>query len=104
MVCVPILLPIYATGNYGQSGMEALSMANIPPGDSKHWGPVICVWLISLIAYRMLHVEYKTNLRLRHAFLKLRLPHSFSVLVQDIPKGYRSDEQGNKRAITPAAA
>jgi hypothetical protein len=53
-----ILIPVFATAENGKDGFVQLTLANVEDESDRLWAVVVGIWLISLIFYVMLRVNY----------------------------------------------
>eukprot|EP00897_Mesotaenium_endlicherianum_P005704 jgi/Mesen1/5161/ME000256S04348 len=96
LVCLPVLLPVNATGgNINQlpastGALDNLSASNVGHGAQRLWAHFACLYVISGITIACLWRTYAHVWRLRHAFLaqraRARSPEEYTLLVTDIPK------------------
>lgn len=94
---VIILFPVYAAGQNDAVGWYHVSLANVTQGSSIIWVSVVYMYFFTLFVLYVMKQEYKHFVDLRLDFLgkgdDLTEPqHKYSVLVENIPKELRSDQ------------
>lgn len=62
------LIAVNASGENNLDGLIGLSMANIDDGSPLLWGPVVGMWIISLIAYYTLWKNYNEVLAITQEY------------------------------------
>jgi hypothetical protein len=94
-----VLGPIYySCGNEPNlSAIQSWSMNNILPnhltlGNNVLWASTATGWIYSMYGLYLFHQECKNYIKLRHKYLQSRLPHQFSVYVEEIPSQMQSTE------------
>lgn len=86
-----IVLPINVTGgNEAATGgstnnFALMSLSNVMDGSARLWVHAVGMLLLTGSAYFFLNGEFKTYIRLRHLYLKLRAPHMRTIMLQDVP-------------------
>lgn len=80
-----VLIPINVVDGVGLSGMDKLTLGNIPDKSDKLWAHLIGVWLFSFILYYFIYAEWKVYVKYRQIFLKEKRQNHFSVLVTQLP-------------------
>eukprot|EP00898_Chlorokybus_atmophyticus_P003092 jgi/Chlat1/3784/Chrsp259S03919 len=91
LYCLPVLLPINATGNFSageaKSALEQFTMSNIPPKSSKLWAHCLGTWLVSLYTFVLLYQYYRDFTELRNSFLASAdtRAQEHTIIVTDIP-------------------
>jgi hypothetical protein len=91
--------PVYRfIGEEGSSSaIMSFSMNNILPnhlklGNNVLWASTATGYLYTMYGLYIFHQECKDYIKLRHTFLKRRLPNQFSVFVEEIPSQMQSTE------------
>jgi len=81
----------------GDDHMSYLSMGNVEMNSHLYWIHAIVVWAVVLIVERSVFQAQEKFMVLRFEWLrKLARPQANSVMVEEIPEKYRSDEELSK--------
>jgi len=99
-VVLPVLAPLHLFfgGHVAkQDHMSYLSMGNVRNGSPLYWVHAVVVWVVIIIVERTVWAAQEKFLPLRFKWLRrLAEPQSTTVLVEAIPRKYRSDEELEK--------
>lgn len=92
------LVPIYSTVEHGVHTIKDMTMRNIKQGGERLWASFVAFYLFNTVFLVLLYKGYEYFVDLRQQFLKDGDPEfnpqiSYSVLVENIPAGYRSSEK-----------
>lgn len=98
-IILPILLPIYSTGESIQdtnstivlSELAELSMANLPLGSNRLWASLIMAYVVYSITLICFYYEYQHFVEIRTEYMSridqlLPLQTSYSIMIEDIPQ------------------
>jgi hypothetical protein len=80
-----VLIPINVVDGKDLSGMDRLTLGNIPDESGKLWAHLVGVWLFSFILYYFIYAEWKVYVKYRQIYLKENRQHHYSVLVTQLP-------------------
>ena len=80
-----VLIPINVVDGKGLSGMDLLTLGNIPDESHKLWAHLIGVWMFSLLLYYLLYNEWQVYVKYRQIHLKEQLKHHYSLLITQLP-------------------
>eukprot|EP01134_Creolimax_fragrantissima_P006650 CFRG6650T1 len=91
-----VILPINKNGTNNLSEFNGLSISNISSNNNVLWVHYCFMWLFSFILFYFLHVNYQKQQKMHYHWLQSGQPHGYTLVVKNIPKVDRTDENLKK--------
>ena len=88
-----ILIPLHATADGGQSGVDATSLSNVSSGSNRMFAHLILGYVFTFAALYVIREAAFTWLRFRVRYMTMAQPHHHTVFVTNVPENHRSPKQ-----------
>eukprot|EP00052_Salpingoeca_macrocollata_P024503 m.219543 g.219543 ORF g.219543 m.219543 type:complete len:259 (+) comp22265_c1_seq2:194-970(+) len=88
-----VLLPVHATGDNGQSGLDQTLLSNVQEKSHRMWAHIILAYVFSLVALHLLREALGTWRHYRVRFMTQAQPFNLSTLVMDVPEHRRDPKK-----------